>query len=179
MPHSALWLRPILLEVPPAHDVGCTAVTSPPEGSLTPGYYNVTGTIENFGLNSETFDADASDVSTLVDTVQNLYDNMDQSLRFQPVTTEGASEPGDVSAAETADDEVAVDREADFRGVVCPLNYVKTKLLLEQMSSGQVLSILLDEAGGRNVPESASHDGHEVLSQKKEGEHWRVILRKA
>jgi len=128
---------------------------------------------------SEAFEADAGDVSALVDVVQNLYDNMDQSLRFQPVTTESASEPEDVSATQTAVDEVAVDKEADFRGVACPLNYVKTKLLLEQMSSGQVLSILLDEAGGRNVPESASQDGHEVLSQKKEDEHWRVILRKA
>ncbi len=127
---------------------------------------------------SEGFEADSGDVSALVNAVQNLYDNMDQSLRFQPVTTEGASEPEDVSAAHTADDEIAVDREADFRGVVCPLNYVKTKLLLEQMPSGQVLAILLDEEGGRNVPESASQDGHEVLSQKKEGEYWRVVVRK-
>jgi len=128
---------------------------------------------------SEGFGADSGDVSALVDVVQNLYDNMDQSLRFQPVTTESALEPEDVSAAEVTVDEVAVDREADFRGVVCPLNYVKTKLLLEQMSSGQVLSILLDEDGGRNVPESASQDGHEVLSQKKAGNHWRVVIRKA
>ncbi len=122
----------------------------------------------------QTFDADASNVSALVDAVQNLYDNMDQSLRFQPVATEEVSEPEKADATE-----VAVDKEVDFRGVVCPLNYVKTKLLLEQMSSGQVLSVLLDEEGGRNVPDSAKLDGHEVLSKKKEGEHWRVIIRKA
>ena len=122
----------------------------------------------------KTFDVDAGNVSSLVETVQNLYDNMDQSLRFQPAVAEGASQSEALSSVETA-----VDREADFRGVACPLNYVKTKLLLEQMASGQVLSILLDEEGGRNVPESAQQDGHEVLSTKKEGDYWRLILRKA
>ncbi len=63
-------------------------------------------------------------------------------------------------------------------GVTCPLNYVKTKLLLEGMSQGQVLAVLLDEAGGKNVPKSAEQDGHEVLSVKLEDGRWRVVLRK-
>jgi hypothetical protein len=50
----------VMLEVPPQHDVGCTAVTSPVEGSMTPGLYDVIGTVENFGLNSETFDVTAN-----------------------------------------------------------------------------------------------------------------------
>ena len=120
--------------------------------------------------------ADANNVSAFVATVQDLYDNMDQSLRFQAATTESTTEPEDSPATGAGID---VDKEADFRGVVCPLNYVKTKLLLETMSSGQVLSILLDEEGGRNVPDSARQDGHEVLSKEKEGDHWRVIVRKA
>ena len=71
-----------------------------------------------------------------------------------------------------------MDREADFKGVTCPLNYVKTKLLLGQMDYGQVLAVLLDEAGGRSVPESAANDGHEVISKQKEGGRWRVLIRK-
>lgn len=71
------------------------------------------------------------------------------------------------------------DREEDSHGVTCPLNYVKTKLLVERMREGQVLSVLLDEEGARNVPQSAEQDGHEVLSVKQEGERWRVLIRKS
>lgn len=126
------------------------------------------------------FDADDVAVSELVGAVQSLYDNMDQSLRFQPLgAADGAPQPEESTQEEPAKPEVSVDKEVDYRGVVCPLNYVKTKLVLEQMASGQTLSILLDEEGGRNVPESAKLDGHEVLTKEKEGDHWLVILRRA
>jgi len=120
----------------------------------------------------KTFEADSKNISAFVRTVQDLYDNMDPSLRFQPAQLEKEPKAESAPAAKA-------DREADFRGVVCPLNYVKTKLLLEQMASGQVLSVLLDEEGGANVPQSAEHDGHEVLSKEREGSHWRACIKKS
>jgi hypothetical protein len=39
------------------HDVGCSAVLSPPEGSTAAGDYDVIGRIQNYGNNVETFDA--------------------------------------------------------------------------------------------------------------------------
>ena len=126
------------------------------------------------------FDADNGEVSELVAVVQHLYDNMDQSLRFQAVDAEPeAAQRGESASGAQSEPDVAIDKEVDFRGVVCPLNYVKTKLVLEQMSTGQTISILLDEEGGRNVPESARQDGHEVLHKQNEGDHWRVIIRKS
>ncbi len=193
------------------------------------------------------FNADAVQVGSLISAVETLYENMDQSLRFKPVTAtvdqneprarQGASSTsaradsrasGDLpggDAIQTRDDipsrdealtgdntqsrdrkgadtpadsppcdgpagspptqppsassDIHVDREADFHGVTCPLNYVKTKLLLGRMQQGQVLSVLLDEAGGRSVPRSAEKDGHEVLSEEKQGDRWRVVIRKA
>ncbi len=112
-------------------------------------------------------------MAALITAVDTLYENMDQSLRFQPVAAVATP------AASTDVSTITIDREADFQGVTCPLNYVKTKLLLGQMKSGQVLSVLLDEAGGRSVPQSAAKDGHEILSAEKLGDRWRVILRKA
>ena len=42
------------------HDVGCNAITSPPEGNMIPaGNYDVIGNIRNFGDFAETFDATA------------------------------------------------------------------------------------------------------------------------
>jgi TusA-related sulfurtransferase len=72
-----------------------------------------------------------------------------------------------------------IDRTADFRGVVCPLNYVRTKMLLGQMKAGETLAVLLDEPGTRNVPESVEKDGNEVLSVEEQGGHWQVLIRKA
>ncbi len=71
-----------------------------------------------------------------------------------------------------------IDREADFRGVVCPLNYVKTKMLLDQLHRGAVLSVLLDPEGAKNVPESVEKDGHDVLRVEQQGKHWQVVIRK-
>ena len=122
---------------------------------------------------SHDFEADVGEVSALVEAVQNLYDNMDESLRFRPPAPPSASRQ-ETPGAES----MKIDREADFRGVTCPLNYVKTKLLVEQMSKGQVLSVLLDKEGGHNVPESARQDGHDVLLVKQEGNYWRVLIRK-
>jgi len=143
------------------------------------------------------FSADPGEVAGLVETVQNLYDRMDPSLRFRPEkptgppwpetarSAEGKSEPEPEAPDRAAQPEkgsvpaVAIDREADFHGVVCPLNFVKTKLLLEQMAPGQVLSVLLDSEGARNVPQSVAQEGHAVLSVTPEGERWRVLIRKA
>jgi len=112
-------------------------------------------------------------VQDLVEAVGKLYEGMDSSLRFKAVRREVAPAP---TAAEPPP---AVDREADFRGVVCPLNYVKTKLVLDQMASGQTLSVLLDAPGARSVPESVEKDGHRVLSVAQAGEQWRVVIRRA
>ena len=131
---------------------------------------------------SEAFDVEADEVTRFVQTIQELYDNMDNSLRFKPVTLEPAAEAAP-EAAPKADADAGpppkIDKEVDFRGVVCPLNYVKTKMVLGGLKGGSVLSVLLDKAGATNVPESVEKDGHDVLSVEQTGDHWQVIVRKA
>ncbi|UCC31309.1 MAG: sulfurtransferase TusA family protein [Phycisphaerales bacterium] len=117
-------------------------------------------------------DLEPNKVSALIAAVERLYENMDQSLRLAPL-------PQTRTRAEVeAANDIKIDREADLSGVTCPLNYVKTKLLLGQMGQGQILSVSLDEAGRRSVPQSAEKDGHEVLSVQEQGGRWRVIIRK-
>ncbi|HLZ33664.1 MAG TPA: sulfurtransferase TusA family protein [Nitrospira sp.] len=71
------------------------------------------------------------------------------------------------------------DAELDLRGVICPYNFVKTKLKLETMEQGQVLSVILDAGDPiRNVPQSVSNEGHTVLSQEPVEESYRVIIRR-
>jgi sulfite reductase (ferredoxin) len=121
------------------------------------------------------FTADKAGVARFVETVQSLYDNMDPSLRFKSLVSPAAIESEAAVEAEAAP---VADREADLRGVVCPLNYVKTKMLLDQMKTGEVLSVLLDEPGTRNVPDSVQKDGHGVLTVGEQEGHWQIRIRK-
>jgi TusA-related sulfurtransferase len=74
---------------------------------------------------------------------------------------------------------VQPDAELDLRGVICPYNFVKTKLKLEAMEPGQVLAVILDDGEPiRNVPRSVKDEGHTVLSQEPLEQSFRVIIRK-
>jgi tRNA 2-thiouridine synthesizing protein A len=54
-------------------------------------------------------------------------------------------------------------RALDLTGVVCPLNWVRAKLALEELSPGGELTLLLDPGEPiESVPRSAREDGHEV-----------------
>jgi TusA-related sulfurtransferase len=53
----------------------------------------------------------------------------------------------------------------DITSDVCPLTFVKTKLLLEKMPSGAVATVRLKGAQPLdNVPRSVKAHGHEVIS---------------
>ena len=68
----------------------------------------------------------------------------------------------------------------DLLGVKCPFNYVKAKLKLETMDSGQILEITLDDGEPiNNVPKSLRNDGHEILSEVAENGHHRIAVKKA
>lgn len=74
---------------------------------------------------------------------------------------------------------VSTDIELDLRGVICPYNFVKTKLKLETMNQGQVLAVLLDDGDPiKNVPRSVEHEGHTVLAQDRVGSSYRVLIRR-
>ena len=51
----------------------------------------------------------------------------------------------------------------DLRGVPCPLNWVKTRLALEQLEPGGRLTVELDAGEPiESVPASARDEGHAV-----------------
>ncbi|MCP9439602.1 MAG: sulfurtransferase TusA family protein [Nitrospira sp.] len=71
------------------------------------------------------------------------------------------------------------DEELDLRGVICPYNFVKTKLKLETMKQGQVLSVLLDDGDPiKNVPKSVENEGHTVLALEQIDRAYRVLIRR-
>lgn len=57
----------------------------------------------------------------------------------------------------------------DITGEVCPLTFVKTKLLLEKMPVGAVATVRLKGVQPLdNVPRSVTAHGHEILSLARE-----------
>lgn len=68
----------------------------------------------------------------------------------------------------------------DLKGTPCPINFVKTKLKLEELESGEQLEVLLDEGEPiKNVPRSVREEGHKILKLDKEGEYYKVLIEKA
>ena len=72
--------------------------------------------------------------------------------------------------------ETGPDQRLDLRGTPCPVNFIRCKLTLETMASGEVLSVTLD----RGEPEAMVVPGLEQGGHRVEVEdgddHW-VALR--
>jgi TusA-related sulfurtransferase len=69
--------------------------------------------------------------------------------------------------------------ELDLRGVICPYNFVKTKIKLESLEIGTQLMVLLDEGEPiRNVPQSITNEGHQILKQERVGQYYQVVIQK-
>lgn len=63
-----------------------------------------------------------------------------------------------------------MDHNLDITQEVCPLTFVKTKLLIERMSAGETAAIRLKGAEPlENVPRSVREHGHQVLSLEPVG----------
>ncbi len=59
----------------------------------------------------------------------------------------------------------AVDYFLDITGEVCPMTFVKTKLMIERMAPGEIVEVRLNAGEPlENVPRSVSEHGHVVLS---------------
>jgi len=65
--------------------------------------------------------------------------------------------------------------ELDLTGVPCPMNWVRTRLALEELAAGDRIDVLLDPGEPlRSVPRSARDDGHEVTL---EGNRVTIVKR--
>lgn len=66
-------------------------------------------------------------------------------------------------------------RELDLRGVRCPLSWAKAKVLLETLSSGDELTLILDDPKAvRDIPRAAEAAGYVVADAEPIGTVWRL-----
>lgn len=72
-----------------------------------------------------------------------------------------------------------VDASLDLRGVVCPTNFVRTKLKLEEMNAGEILEIVIDSGEPMaNVPRSIKEEGHKIIKVENIDGHFRLWIEK-
>lgn len=150
--------------------------------------------------NNESLISEKPLVDELADLLNDLYQNMDDSLQFKlpaaqsPTDFTENTDSKEKSAKsarqkDTSENEqkssagepeaISPDVKKDFRGVMCPMNFVKTKIALTPMQSGQILEILLDDGAPiENVPGSVKNEGHTILSTEKVENYWKVLIKK-
>lgn len=172
--------------------------------------------------NNESLISEKPLIDELADLLNDLYQNMDDSLQFKLPAAQSPTDNTDNTdlkekSAESAKsarpktgrekEEISVssvksvgqktrseneqkssagepeaispDVKKDFRGVMCPMNFVKTKIALTPMQSGQILEILLDDGAPiENVPGSVKNEGHTILSTEKVENYWKVLIKK-
>ena len=137
-------------------------------------------TVVERARHGESLQAARQQVDALAEKVNELYASMDDSLQFKPPLS---SPEGDTSVLQQTKEAPSGAVEGvlhrDFRGVACPMNFVKTKIELSTMQSSQLLEILLDDGQPiQNVPGSVRQEGHDVLSTEKVDNYWKVLIRK-
>lgn len=72
------------------------------------------------------------------------------------------------------------DHFLDITGDVCPFTFVKTKLLMERMQSGEVAEVRLPSGEPlENVPRSVREEGYLVLSLEPDADAYVLLIQKA
>jgi len=60
--------------------------------------------------------------------------------------------------------DIRIDETVDITDVVCPVTFVKAKIAIEELETGQVLSVHMNDGEPvQNVPRSLKEEGHKVL----------------
>jgi tRNA 2-thiouridine synthesizing protein A len=73
-----------------------------------------------------------------------------------------------------------VSARLDLQGVLCPLNFVKAKLKLEEMEPGEILELILDDdEATTSVPRSLKNEGHQIIKIEKLDNIFRMLVQKS
>lgn len=73
-----------------------------------------------------------------------------------------------------------INHSLNLKGVLCPINFVKAKLKLEEMQDGQILEIIIDDGEPmQNVPRSIKEEGHKIIKVEKLADSsFKLLIRK-
>ncbi len=155
------------------------------KGLMPESYRNLTSQMDDLGskdASTEFLQGKLEFARDFVGVCRTATDEMGQDLKLSPVEI-GETQSADTSLAETQTE--GTEQEApvfDLRGVMCPMNYVKTKLKMEMMDDGDQLEVWLDAGDPiKNVPMSLRNDGHKILTEEAldaDQQHYKILVEK-
>jgi TusA-related sulfurtransferase len=71
------------------------------------------------------------------------------------------------------------DAQLDLRGTPCPINFVRTKLCLEQMTPGALLEVWLDPGEPiEQVPDSLAMEGYPIEEVEDRENYFALKVRR-
>jgi len=125
-------------------------------------------------------------ILALIERVKALFNSLNSSLEFtiskaaQAEAAEKESRGKEKQAAgnsENEDNNLQEEfRLKDLRGVKCPINFVKAKLFLEPLPSGEIVDFYLDSGEPiKNVPGSLENEDHQILKKEKQEEGYYLL----
>ncbi|AGK99067.1 sulfurtransferase TusA family protein [Clostridium pasteurianum] len=115
----------------------------------------------------------AEDISYLYNKVRAMYDSLDGQLHI--------TLPKEVEKEETKknlEDKQENSYEViDFRGVKCPINFVKVKVELAKIKSGEKRGFYLDDGAPiDNVPKSVEKEGHRIVDIDTNYDGYNLLI---
>jgi len=122
-----------------------------------------------------------------LEACQTATEQISRNLKLAPIEEKKDHQPEPPATQEAIpDSEHTLERPQapvlDLRGVMCPLNYVKTKLKLEMMEDGEALEVWLDAGDPiKNVPMSLRNDGHKIMAEEPldpTKAHFKLLVEK-
>lgn len=130
------------------------------EGYFKTETVNLLTTLQDYKLGDvDSLESVAGEVKELIKRVDEMYKGLNSKLEF----TTPKIDDSKTSVVENKD-EKSNDEIVDLRGVKCPINFVKAKVELSKIQSGEEIEFLLDDGAPiNNVPGSIKKEGHEVL----------------
>ncbi|MBE9042944.1 sulfurtransferase TusA family protein [Pleurocapsales cyanobacterium LEGE 10410] len=71
------------------------------------------------------------------------------------------------------------DAHLDLRGTPCPINFVRTKLRLQQMSPDSLLEVWLDPGEPiEQVPDSLKMEGYQIEALEQHQDFFSLLVRR-
>jgi len=76
--------------------------------------------------------------------------------------------------------ELNPDRELNLKGTICPYNFIKAKIALEEMAVGQILRVVVDaHSAVTDVPQGLEFEGQEILRIYQINEKdWEIYVKR-
>lgn len=141
-------------------------------GIAKPEFDNLNTTYKEIASNKIQKEKAYDYTEKLYGEVKKIYSLMDSGFNF-PVRFQKEAPLG---ATESSEKESEV---YDLRRIACPINYVKVKLRLETLQTGDILKVYLDEGEPvESVPKSLQNDGQEIVKIEKLDRFFKLTIKK-